>query len=421
MVSSYLADKEVSFSDAAVEHVLTLSGRVPFFVQMALHFMFEAAHQGLDESSSLAHTEERLQQAAAPHLDNYWANSSQTEKTAMALLALQAYEQDHQLNYWRPAELGRWFVHTGLALSTLSNRGLVIREGDRYALGSTTILHWIAGQLTAPAGDADSPEEEQRLESLLTASLSQEAAGPASQWLRKTNTKYRGLFARWLSDARASESALELLTAAKMPFQELRGESHPAAERIIAELTDAERAQAQLAAIEGTVSIMFTDLEDSTKLLTSLGDEANQTLLRSHNSIIRQHVANNGGLEVKAMGDGFMVVFSSARKAVTCAAEIQRSLDEFNLENADQLKVRIGINVGETIKEDEDFFGTAVVLAARIMALASGEQILVSDLFRKLAGSASSFEYVEYGWKQLKGFAEEEHLYEVAWRASTRQ
>ena len=371
MVSSYLADKEVSFSDAAVEHVLTLSGRVPFFVQMALHFMFEAAHQGLDESSSLAHTEERLQQAAAPHLDNYWANSSQTEKTAMALLALQAYEQDHQLNYWRPAELGRWFVHTGLALSTLSNRGLVIREGDRYALGSTT--------------------------------------------------KYRGLFARWLSDARASESALELLTAAKMPFQELRSESHPAAERIIAELTDAERAQAQLAAIEGTVSIMFTDLEDSTKLLTSLGDEANQTLLRSHNSIIRQHVANNGGLEVKAMGDGFMVVFSSARKAVTCAAEIQRSLDEFNLENADQLKVRIGINVGETIKEDEDFFGTAVVLAARIMALASGEQILVSDLFRKLAGSASSFEYVEYGWKQLKGFAEEEHLYEVAWRASTRQ
>ena len=76
----------------------------------------------------------------------------------------------------------------------------------------------------------------------------------------------------------------------------------------------------------------------------------------------------------------------------------------------------MGINVGETIKEEEDFFGTAVVLAARVMGQASGAQILVSDLFRKLAGSASGFQYVDYGWKQLKGFAEEEHIYEVDWR-----
>ena len=104
------------------------------------------------------------------------------------------------------------------------------------------------------------------------------------------------------------------------------------------------------------------------------------------------------------MGDGFMIVFSSARKAVACAVDVQHSLDEFNEQHADRpLKVRIGINVGETIKEDEDFFGSAVVLAARIMAQASGTQILVSDLFRKLAGSTSNFQYVEVRLETAQG------------------
>ena len=233
-----------------------------------------------------------------------------------------------------------------------------------------------------------------------------------------------------MSDARTSESVLELLSSSNMPFQELKGEISPvgvvaAGDRMIEALstvTEAERGRAeQLASIEGTVSIMFTDLEGSTQLLTSLGDEENRVLLRSHDSIIRQKLADHSGLEVKSMGDGFMVVFSSARRAVACAVDVQRSLYEFNQENADhQLKVRIGINVGETIKEEEEFFGSAVVLAARVMAEAAGEQILVSDLFRKLAGSASGAQFVDYGWEQLKGFAEEEHLYEVDWRGSGR-
>ena len=254
-------------------------------------------------------------------------------------------------------------------------------------------------------------------------------ANLAVQWVRKTNTKYRSLFARWLSDARTCESVLELLTNAKMPFHELRGEA-PLVEGVAAgdaviealsSVTESDRRRAQqLGSIEGTVSILFTDLEDSTELLTSLGDEQNQALLRSHNSIIREQMAEYGGIEVKAMGDGFMVVFSSARKAISCAVGVLKSLDGFNQENVNrQLKVRIGINVGETIKEDEDFFGSAVVRAARIMAQASGGQILVSDLFRQLAGSTASFQYVDYGWKQLKGFAEEEHLYEVDWRTAS--
>ena len=103
----------------------------------------------------------------------------------------------------------------------------------------------------------------------------------------------------------------------------------------IANTNNHRRAQ-QMASIEGTVSVMFTDLEGSTAMLTRLGDEQNQALLRTHNNIIRQEIANHGGVEVKTMGDGFMIVFSSTRRVSSCAVDIQRSLQRFNQKNADR-------------------------------------------------------------------------------------
>ena len=366
-----------------------------------------------------------MKDAAAPHMENYWQNSSENERTVLALLAVLENESQGPLRYWQPADLEDWYVHAGVGLGKLANRGLAVRQDEGYALGSTTILWWIVGELTGASTDVENPEERQRLEGMITASLPQKEAA-ALQWLSKTNTRYRQLFARWLSDPRTSDRILELLTSSRLPFQELMGETAQRdggapADRVLEALstvTEAERNRAnQMASMEGTVSIMFTDLEGSTKLLTRLGDEENQELLRVHNGIIRAQVDNHGGIEVKAMGDGFMVVFSSTRKAVACAMDIQRGLSEHNQRQADrQLKVRMGINVGETIKEGEDFFGTAVVLAARVMDQAVGEQILVSDLFRKLAGGASGLQFVDQGLKPLKGFTEEERLHEVVWQ-----
>ena len=174
---------------------------------------------------------------------------------------------------------------------------------------------------------------------------------------------------------------------------------------------------------EITASIMFTDLQDSTQMLTRLGDEENQTLLASHSRIIREQLEKYGGLEVKNTGDGFMIAFYSAQKAVTCAVGIQREMKEFNIENPDrQLKVRIGLNLGEVIKEEEDYFGSAVVMAARIMNESTGGQILVSDLLRQVAEgpSNSEHEYSDFGRRTLKGFNEEEHIFEVLWETSPR-
>ena len=428
LLTRYLEEAEVSFTALEVEHLLTLSGRVPFFAQMALHFLFEAYQQGEDEAERLTYVEQRLNEAAPPHLENYWQNSSENERTVLALMAIQDHQLGGQLHYWEADELGKSYVQAGVGLGRLANRGLVVRQSDTYALGSTTIRRWIVGELTSVASSLESPEEQQSLEAVINAALPPVAASAAVQSLRKTNTKYRDLFARWISDARTAEAVLGLLTLANMPFQELKGEA-PAREGVAAgdrvlealsNVTEAERSRAQqLASIEGTVTILFTDLEGSTALLTQLGDEGNHELLRDHNSIIREQVQAHTGIEVKALGDGFMIVFASARRALSCAVDIQRSLREFNQEHADrQLKVRIGINVGETIKEEEDFFGSTVVLAARIMDQAKGEQILVSDLFRQLAGSTPGFQYLDRGLKQLKGFADQEHLYEVDWRAS---
>ena len=81
------------------------------------------------------------------------------------------------------------------------------------------------------------------------------------------------------------------------------------------------------AAPDGTVTIMFSDIEDSTVLTERLGDQAWQELLRKHNALIREQLQAHEGYEVKTMGDGFMVAFQSAKKGLDCAIAIQRAFD----------------------------------------------------------------------------------------------
>jgi class 3 adenylate cyclase len=174
----------------------------------------------------------------------------------------------------------------------------------------------------------------------------------------------------------------------------------------------------------GTVTILFTDIEGSTALAQRLGDEAYHGLLREHNRILREQVTRHGGHEVKHTGDGFMVAFSSASRALSCAVGIQKVFAEHNaalLRQAQdahtepvEVRVRIGLNAGESIKEAGDYFGTAVTLAARVADRAQGGQILVSELVRNLVGSLAGVEFRDAGRKQLKGIGRQ-RVYEVVW------
>ena len=162
-------------------------------------------------------------------------------------------------------------------------------------------------------------------------------------------------------------------------------------------------------------TILFTDVEGSTALTQRLGDARAREVLREHERIVREALKAHGGSEVKTMGDGFMTSFSSATKALACAISMQRAFAEQNESAEEPILVRVGLNAGEPIAEDDDLFGTAVNEAARITATAKGGEILVSDVVRQLV-KGKDFLFADRGEASLKGFDEPVRLYEVRWR-----
>ncbi|MDQ3646212.1 MAG: AAA family ATPase [Actinomycetota bacterium] len=167
---------------------------------------------------------------------------------------------------------------------------------------------------------------------------------------------------------------------------------------------------------EGTVTLLFTDVEGSTGLGERAGDQTARRILREHDDLIRSQVAAHGGREVKALGDGFMVGFSSARRAVECAIAIQRAFEEQRRRGAASVHVKMGLNAGEAIHEDGDLFGSAVSAAARIAGKAKGGEILVSEVVKALIGARGDVGFKDRGRLRLKGFEDRWRLFEVVWQ-----
>jgi class 3 adenylate cyclase/tetratricopeptide (TPR) repeat protein len=166
----------------------------------------------------------------------------------------------------------------------------------------------------------------------------------------------------------------------------------------------------------GTVTMLFTDLVGSTELLEQLGDEGAESIRRTHFRLLREAVTARGGREVKNLGDGLMVAFPSAVDAVGCAVKMQQAVDEYNGSHpGTRLKVRVGLNVGEPIQGEDDYFGTPVVVAKRLCDSASGGQILASELVRSLVGTRGRYTFRKSGAFELRGLGEAVPAYEVAW------
>ena len=141
------------------------------------------------------------------------------------------------------------------------------------------------------------------------------------------------------------------------------------------------------------LTILFTDVEGSTDLRTRRGDAAAHEVLRAHEDVVRACVADHGGREVKSLGDGFMIAFVSARRALTCAMGIQQAVEAKKLESAGGVRIRIGVNTGEVVEEGDDLYGQAVNAAARIAARAAPGEILVAEVTRHLAGTGPDFSF----------------------------
>lgn len=172
--------------------------------------------------------------------------------------------------------------------------------------------------------------------------------------------------------------------------------------------------------LDGTVTIMFSDVCDYTGITERLGDKGAHELLREHNEIVRTHINAYGGREVKSNGDGFMVAFNSAARAVRCAIALQQSLADRNAITAgEEIRVHIGIHAGDVVHDGDDFVGGAVIIASRLADAAGPDQILVSSVARELAGGSREFAFDPAQSVLLKGMSEARDAYPVHWRAES--
>ena len=173
-----------------------------------------------------------------------------------------------------------------------------------------------------------------------------------------------------------------------------------------------------MAGPDGSVAILFSDIEGSTELNERLGDKEWVRLLARHDSAVRSAIERHGGQVVKTQGDGFMAAFPVPEAAVRAAVAVQRAFERGARGGKAPVLVRIGIHHGDVVHRDNDIFGRNVAQAARVAALASGGEILVS---RAVVDAVPDLRVGETRTVSLKGLAGEHEVASVEWAGSAAQ
>ena len=163
------------------------------------------------------------------------------------------------------------------------------------------------------------------------------------------------------------------------------------------------------------VTVVFTDLVGSTELASRLDPDVADQLRETHFALLRGAIAANGGTEVKNLGDGLMVVFSITSGALNGAEAMQQAIAHHNKRAPEPLSIRVGMSLGEVTKDDGDYFGDAVIEAARLCAKAEGGQILATQLVRLAAGRRAKQNFVSVGELELKGIPDPVATVEIGW------
>ncbi len=172
-----------------------------------------------------------------------------------------------------------------------------------------------------------------------------------------------------------------------------------------------------MAGPDGSVAILFSDIEGSTELNERLGDREWVKLLARHDSEVRLAVERHGGRVVKTQGDGFMVAFSTPEAAVRCAIAIQQAFDTGHRRGKAAVLIRIGIHHGDVVHRDNDIFGRNVAQAARVAALASGGEILVSESVAEVVEELDDIVLADQREVRLKGLSGDHLVTVVDWAA----
>ena len=160
---------------------------------------------------------------------------------------------------------------------------------------------------------------------------------------------------------------------------------------------------------EGTMTLVFTDIVDSTVFAETVGDVAWADVIAAHEATIRRITAEHGGTVVKFLGDGSMLAFESARAAVRAAVDIQRSSAD------DEYAVRIGIHTGEVMRTADDLLGITVNKAARVAAVARAGEVMASSTTRDLVGTIDGIRVGEPRVVALKGLSDTHQIVPLEW------
>jgi class 3 adenylate cyclase len=182
----------------------------------------------------------------------------------------------------------------------------------------------------------------------------------------------------------------------------------------LADWAEVERPDLARVTPDGRVVILFSDIEESTALNERIGDRAWVKLISSHDKLVQGLVQRRSGHVVKSQGDGFMIAFSRAEQAVRCGIDVQHALhQEAKRKRQEEIRVRIGIHMGRSVRRGDDLFGRNVAMAARVAAEAVGGQILVSEPVRTALRDCDDIAFDEGREVELKGFSGSHRLFAV--------
>jgi class 3 adenylate cyclase len=198
--------------------------------------------------------------------------------------------------------------------------------------------------------------------------------------------------------------------AAPPPAAGARPEEVPAATADLAALGHSDLVA------DGTVTIVFSDMVDYAGSTERLGDQVSLRRLHEHHRIVREALRRYGGREVKVQGDGFMIAFSGAARAMRCAIDIQRAFrDHVPSAGEDPIAVHIGINTGDAVVEGDDYIGHTVIVASRLADAAAPGEILVSSLSEQLVAGSGEFAFGAPRETRLKGMTRSQMSVSLLW------
>ena len=161
------------------------------------------------------------------------------------------------------------------------------------------------------------------------------------------------------------------------------------------------------------VTVMFTDIANSTQLTEDLGDDEWSRILSGHRELVRNLFVAHSGEVVGTQGDGCLGRFPTPAEAVLCAVEVQKEIAHTRDDTNFPMEVRIGVHAGEAVEDDGDLVGRVVNLAARVTAETKPGEILVTEPVADYLGGQLRFE--DRGLRELRGVSQPRHLLAVRW------